>query len=818
MAESAMSEVSPPKGFRSSSMKNGAVTTDMMQVVNYEEEFNVELGPFLERNQIAGRGFDYNVTAIMGPQSSGKSTLLNLLFGTEFRTMDAKSGRYQVTQGVWLGRDDCRGIIVMDLEGTDSRERGEDAASYERKSALFALALAEVLIVNIWTQDVGRFNAANLQLLKTVMELDLQLFFSGEPSSLDTPGSPKREAHKTRLLFVLRDHVSTPLEALEATLRADINDIWEGIAKPEAVAGTDIEEYFDLTFFALPHKVLMAKEFAEKAAELRTNFMEGDMFLEEYRRDVAADGFATYADSVWNTIRDNKELDIPTQKEMLAHVRCEEISREAIDAAQIRLDPLQKVLSPNAVGSTETVPKLFETLQSICDEATKHYDAGAYRYAKKVAALKGQDLREKLGNDCKELFDTQIAIASQNAMKSFEKRLFKRKSTSPKNAGKNAAPWENWGAVSAEAKLKVLEEFDAECAIIPLEASGDETVVHPLAFAQPTVSAARQRLGTSLDTELGRATGEATTKARDFCLKTFQDAFKPSMSSVLDNAADDVWERTSEVAATSWEKTKQRSENVFGSAGLGLDEEALETAVEDDLKPECLDKSFADIKDLIGTPNTFLNRMTKRFEDKFRFDEQGIPRTFGPADDLNELFVEARTEAEKLIDLLGEIKLTGPLTRLRDAERSRSLDDEDEPVLFEAHTKSDLRERLQRQAGVVFMEARRAQEASKITTRVPIWLFVALIVLGWNELMAVFRNPVLFMLLAICIPLLYLGYYSEMGGVVLIPAMRAMAGPIIQQAQDMLDQQGIGPIAGPPAGNGTAVPPPSRADDAGKED
>ena len=46
----------------------------------------------------------------------------------------------------------CKGlkmnVLVMDVEGTDGRERGEDQ-DFERKSALFSMASAEVLIVNL---------------------------------------------------------------------------------------------------------------------------------------------------------------------------------------------------------------------------------------------------------------------------------------------------------------------------------------------------------------------------------------------------------------------------------------------------------------------------------------------------------------------------------------------------------------------------------------------------------------------------------------------------------------------------------------------
>lgn len=70
-------------------------------------------------------------------------------------------------------------ILVMDVEGTDGRERGEDQ-DFERKSALFALATSEVLIVNIWEHQVGLYQGANMGLLKTVFEVNLQLFLKDQ--------------------------------------------------------------------------------------------------------------------------------------------------------------------------------------------------------------------------------------------------------------------------------------------------------------------------------------------------------------------------------------------------------------------------------------------------------------------------------------------------------------------------------------------------------------------------------------------------------------------------------------------------------------
>ena len=95
-------------------------------------------------------------------------------FGTKFEEMDAFKGRGQTTKGIWLARSTRIAnppTLVMDLEGSDGRERGEDDTSFERQSSLFALAIADVLVINIWAKDIGRESGAGKPLLKTVFQV-----------------------------------------------------------------------------------------------------------------------------------------------------------------------------------------------------------------------------------------------------------------------------------------------------------------------------------------------------------------------------------------------------------------------------------------------------------------------------------------------------------------------------------------------------------------------------------------------------------------------------------------------------------------------
>jgi GTPase Era involved in 16S rRNA processing len=188
------------------------------------------------------KGLDYSVLAIFGPQSSGKSTLLNQLFSTEFPTLDSRGGRHQVTLGVYTSKAKEDDILVFDMEGTDSKERGgQNNMGFERKISLFALSMAEVLIVNLWFLDIGRYHASNYALLKTVFELHLQLF-------------AKTSNTKTLLLFIIRDYkLDSDFETIKGQILGDIEQIWNTLMKPDEYKSSTPRNFFDFDFVALPH-------------------------------------------------------------------------------------------------------------------------------------------------------------------------------------------------------------------------------------------------------------------------------------------------------------------------------------------------------------------------------------------------------------------------------------------------------------------------------------------------------------------------------------------------------------------------------------
>lgn len=109
---------------------------------------------------------------------------------------------------------------------------------------------------------------------------------------------------RTLLLFVIRDHIgTTPLANLQATLSADMNKIWDSLSKPPELADRKLSEYFDLSFTALPHKILVPDKFEAAVQDLRKRFTdksrEDYVFKPTYHKRIPADGVSFYMENIW---------------------------------------------------------------------------------------------------------------------------------------------------------------------------------------------------------------------------------------------------------------------------------------------------------------------------------------------------------------------------------------------------------------------------------------------------------------------------------------------------------------------------------------
>ena len=338
--------------------------------------------------------------------------------------------RRQTTKGVWMAiaesDDNNNNTIVLDLEGSDGRERGEDDQTFEKQTALFALAASDVLLVNVWCNDIGREHASGKPLLKTILQVNLKLFCSNN----------KTATKKTKLVFVIRDRSKTPIELLEKALKEDVEQVWQSIKKPEHFANSDVSEFFDVGYFSLPHYLHENEVFVKECKGLRAALISStDGESTQHESKVPSTALPTSMREIWKAVQENRDLDLPAHAIMVATVRCEEIATMCADAVEAS-DAIgmlcERANTPNASECTT----LGKEIEAIAKTGFDVYDAETAFFDKNVRDMKRRELAGKLTTVFKPTLEAHFTNVSKKLLTKVRKELdagfesgFEKKST-----------------------------------------------------------------------------------------------------------------------------------------------------------------------------------------------------------------------------------------------------------------------------------------------------------------------------------------------------------------------------------------------------
>ena len=738
-----------------------------IQVIDEDKEFNADVAKYLQYEKVAQAGFNYHVISVFGSQSTGKSTLLNALFKTDFSVM-SEAERRQTTKGIWLSKNKSQdeaakmadNILVMDVEGTDGRERGEDQ-DFERKASLFALATSEVLIVNIWEHQVGLYQGANMGLLKTVFEVNLQLFLKD-----------KNSANRSLLFFVIRDFLgTTPLQNLRNTLMQDLARIWAGLSKPPGLENSSIDDYFDFAFSALPHKLYQPDQFNREVHKMGGRFreahrdarrdplkgeFEGGIFLSEYHRRIPADGFSHYAEGVWDQIVNNKDLDLPTQQELLAQFRCDEIAREVLVAFDESIVPFEdKQAEGIRLGKPAILGGLGAAMKAARVKSIKNFETEASRYHKGVYQRKRTELEGKIDTRLKALFSGQVSAAHKSGVNEFSEAV----SAAVKAGQKKGASYD-FAEIVKEQKKVALQKFDREAKAVLVEGAPWSSYRQEMVLYQKDLDEVSGRLRRD---EMRRLATRVERWVRSKLGDSIGLEFSALGSGRGGSGAPESGDKPTEKAI--WDRiwgifvvTVEDAEKRFTDRAKSFD--ASEEEVDIGLW-RLRRKSWAVLRAKIDEEmmeGNLLLKLRENFEDRFRYDENGVPRIFRPTDDIESLYTKALSSTLTLIPLLAKFRnsktgspppldrwigSTPPEATAADEEDMIPIGgvDEDEGKSLEEETtiltdakRQDLTVRFKKAADGVYVEAKRSAIGGM--TQVPLYFYVLLLALGWNEIMA----------------------------------------------------------------------------------
>lgn len=371
------------------------------QVIDAQSRFH----PSFPVDSALAEELQYTVVSVVGCQSGGKSTLLNAAFGTSFPVLDApRSGRRRTTLGVWASV--IPQLIILDVEGADSRERGEGAVAFQTRTALFALALSDVVLVNMWAHDVGRYSAANYDLFENVFAHATGM---------------RKGRNRAKLVVVVRDvEPDAPVFEIGRVLAADLCGIWTDTGRTEA----EFQKLFELRVVALPHKLYNADKFQEEATKLG----EGVRAL-NIQQMVPMGAFETFARGVWGQIcsetggdGDEAEftLDLPKHVQLTTYYKAGEQMRAVLEEkVGGRIDDLRaqiemswsRPLAEFGGKAEKIVREAFEQFR----EGTKMYKAAAQSVEKRRFEL-GLALVESVG----ELRERYLSVCREYCRRGFE--------------------------------------------------------------------------------------------------------------------------------------------------------------------------------------------------------------------------------------------------------------------------------------------------------------------------------------------------------------------------------------------------------------
>lgn len=552
-----------------------------------------------------------------------------------------------------------------------------------------------------------------------------------------------------------------------------MTNIWTSLSKPPGLEKSRIEDYFDFAFAALPHKILQPGPFLTEVGKLGTRFrvghraskshgqldqeLEGGVFLPEYHRRIPADGFSVYAEGVWDQIVNNKDLDLPTQQELLAQFRCDEISREVLVAFDEAISPLEEKQAEGVNSGKLAVLKNLGSLgKSARVKSIKAFETEASRYHKGVYTKKRLELEGKIDTRLKALYQGQLAAAHKSGVASFSEAV----AGAVKAGQKKGASYEFADIVEREKKI-ALKQFETEARSLAIEGvpwsnfkqqynlyekdldevSGRLRKEEMRRLATRVERWVRSRLGESVGLEFNKlgsgrgGSGAPETGEKPATEKDLWDRIWTLFTATVKEAETRFVERAKSFDANKDEidvglwRLRRKS---WGVLRAKIDEEVME--------------------------GNILLKLRENFEDKFRYDEAGVPRIWRPTDDIEGMYTKAKDSTLQLIPLLSKFKLAAtyaapdlpdwignapasvdpkdeedlaPIGGV-DEEEGKSLEEE-MTVLSEAK-RQDLVVRFKKTADGVYVEAKRSAIGG--VAQVPLYFYGLLLALGWNEIVA----------------------------------------------------------------------------------
>jgi len=415
------------------------------------------------------------------------------------------------------------------------------------------------------------------------------------------------------------------------------------------------------------------------------------------------------------------------------------------------------------------------------------FETQASRYHKGVYARKRGELEGKIDTRLKALYQGQLSAAHKSGVTSFSEAV----ASAVKAGQKKGASYEFADIVSQQ-KAIALKQFETEAKNLAIEGLPWSNFKQQYVLYEKDLDEVSARLRKE---EMRRLATRVERWVRSRLGESVGLEFNKLGSGRGGSSAPETGEKPA-TEKDLWD----RIWNLFISTVKEAETRFVERAKSFDASQDEIDvglwrlrrKSWGVLRAKVDEEvmeGNILLKLRENFEDKFRYDEAGVPRIWRPTDDIEGMYTKAKESTLTLIPLLSRFRLAETyappelpdfvgnapgsvdpkdeedLTPIGgvDEEEGKSL--EEEMTILSEAKRQDLVVRFKKTADGVYVEAKRSAIGG--VAQVPLYFYGLLLALGWNEIVAVLRNPIYFIFLILCGVAAYVTYTLNLWGPIL---------------------------------------------------
>lgn len=477
--------------------------------------------------------------------------------------------------------------------------------------------------------------------------------------------------------------------------------------------------------------------FDTKVASLRQRFYHSVApggLAGDRRGVVPASGFSFSAHEIWKVIKENKDLDLPAHKVMVATVRCEEIANEKYSsfAANEEWYELEAAVQSGPISS------FGKKLSSILETCLSGYDGEVLYFDEGVRSAKRKQLEDKLLQLVQPAFQSMLGHIRSGTLDKFKDAFDKALSGG-----------EGFSSAAHHCSKFYMNLFDEACADAVIEQANWD------------MSKARDKFQRDVDAHIASVRAAKLGELTAIFEAKLNESLSGPVEALLDGANNETWPAIRKLLRCETESAISGFSDAL--YGFDMDEETKEKML---ASLENYAKGVVEAK-AREESGRVLMRMKDRFTSLFSHDSDSMPRVWTGKEDIRGITKLARSASLKLLSVMAAIRLDDETDNIEstltlalvdsrsNATTNRSITNHDplasstweqvpssKTLITPVQCKSLWRQ-FKSETEYSVTQAISAQEANKRNNNwlPPPWAIAAMMVLGFNEFMTLLRNP-----------------------------------------------------------------------------